>query len=149
MLDYNLQSDCGKCWPHLELKFWSFRDFQNIIEAVKGFKQTLLVQMKTRKLENFKSKRGQQLPQSLYDPLVWPFSLPHINQFTLWRGWQEAAAGRMAGRLEDLEEEARAWAQQTLLHKCFCATKTLLHKCVCATNLTTQSLDYCLYGPLV
>ena len=33
---------------------------------VKGFKRTLLVQMKTRKLENFKSKRGQQLPQSLY-----------------------------------------------------------------------------------
>jgi len=35
----------------------------------KGFKRTLLVQMKDRKLENFKSKRGQQLPQSLYNHL--------------------------------------------------------------------------------
>ena len=36
------------------------------MKVVKDFKRTLLVQMKTRKLENFKSKRGQQLPQSLY-----------------------------------------------------------------------------------
>ena len=33
---------------------------------MKGLNRTLLVQMKTRKLENFKSKRGQPLPQSLY-----------------------------------------------------------------------------------
>ena len=37
----------------------SSRLFKDIVKSVKGFKRTLLVQMKTRKLEIFKSKRGQ------------------------------------------------------------------------------------------
>ena len=46
-----------------------FLRLSNIVKVVKGFKRTLLVQIKTRKLESFKSKRGQQLPQSLYKSL--------------------------------------------------------------------------------
>ena len=58
--------------------------FLRLLDYCKGRKQkyrTLLVQIKTRKLENFKSKRGQQLPQSLYQTsssvrLWWEFKEP-------------------------------------------------------------------------
>jgi len=65
-------------------------DFQNIVKAVKGFKRTLLLQMKTRKLETLKSERGQQSPQSLFQPirrdicstryLLTTYSTQHLRQ---------------------------------------------------------------------
>ena len=48
----------------------SFRDLrlEKIVEVVQRFQLTLLVHMNSRNLENWKSKSGQQLPQTLYDP---------------------------------------------------------------------------------
>jgi hypothetical protein len=46
----------------------SFRDLrlEKIVEVVQRFQLTLLVHMNSRNLENWKSKSGQQLPQTLY-----------------------------------------------------------------------------------
>jgi len=52
------------CWPLFDLRFWGFPGFQNIFKVVRGFKRTLPFQMKTGKLQNRKSKGGEQLPQT-------------------------------------------------------------------------------------